>query len=92
MSTNVQQGFTASRKDDLESLGYILFFLQKGDLPWQNTGEMAAAIKQSFGWAYANNMAGEIIFFIQYCRSLPFTAKPNYEYLRNLLTNLSSIL
>ena len=28
MSVNVQQGLTASRRDDLESLGYILIFLQ----------------------------------------------------------------
>ena len=91
MSVNMQQGLTPSRRDDLESLGYILIFLQKGELPWQNSGEMAQAIKQTFGWAYASNIAGEFILFNQYCRSLPFISKPNYEYLRNLLTNLATI-
>jgi len=91
MSVNIQQGLTASRRDDLESLGYILIFLQKGELPWQSSGEMAVAIKQTFGWAYANNIAGEFILFNQYCRSLPFHSKPNYEYLRNLLINLATI-
>lgn len=92
MSVNVHQGLTASRRDDLESLGYILIFLQKGELPWQNVGEMASAIKQTFGWAYATNIVGEFILFNQYCKNLSFTANPNYDYLRNLLTNLSNAL
>jgi serine/threonine protein kinase len=92
MSVNVQQSFTASRRDDVESLGYILIFLQKGELPWQSAGEMAPAIKQTFGWAYANNIVGEFILFNQYCKNLPFSTKPNYEYLRNVLINLSQTL
>ena len=92
MSVNVQQGFTAGRRDDVESLGYILIFLQKGELPWQGSGEMSQAIKQTFGWAYASNIVGEFILFNQYCRNLPFSNKPNYEYLRNVLTNLSQSL
>ena len=92
MSVNVQQGFTASRRDDVESLGYILIFLQKGELPWQNSGEMSQAIKQTFGWAYASNIVGEFILFNQYCKNLSFSVKPNYDYLRNVLTNLSQTL
>ncbi len=92
MSVNVQQGFTASRRDDVESLGYILIFLQKGELPWQGSGEMSQAIKQTFGWAYAANIVGEFILFNQYCKNMSFAEKPNYEYLRNLLTNLSQVL
>ena len=92
MSVSVQQGFTASRKDDLESLGYILLYLQQGELPWQKTGEMSIAIKQTFGWGYANQVVGEFILFIQYCRGLNFSAKPNYDYLRNLLMNLQKAL
>lgn len=89
MSVAVQQGWTASWRDDLESLGYILIFLQKGELPWQGSGDMTLPIKQTFGWAYASaNIAGEFILFINYCRAIPFNEKPNYTYLRGLLTNL----
>ena len=91
MSINAHQGITASRKDDLESLGYILVYLSKGELPWQNSGEMALAIKQSFGWTYGSVIVGEFLLFIQYCRGLPFADQPKYDYLRTILTNLAQL-
>ena len=102
MSVNTHQRLTSSRRDDLESLGYILVYLHKGELPWQGLnadggggdggGELALSIKQSFGWAYANSMLGEFILFIQYCRNLKFAEEPHYDYLRTLLTNLAKII
>ena len=92
MSVNTQQHLTPSRRDDLESLGYILIYLHKGELPWQSQHEKSFALKQAFGWAYTNTIIGEFIIFIQYCRNLKFTDEPNYEYLRNILTNLARIL
>jgi serine/threonine protein kinase len=108
MSVNTQQHITPSRRDDLESIGYILIYLHKGELPWQaqrveqarkeRVGhdearqEKSFYLKQAFGWAYTNTIIGEFILFIQYCRNLKFTDEPNYEYLRNILTNLARIL
>ena len=90
MSVAVHQGLTAGKRDDLESLGYILIFLQKGFLPWQDApADMALPIKQTFDLAYSKIICGEFILFINYCKNLPFNAKPNYNYLRGLLTNLN---
>jgi casein kinase 1 len=36
-SVNANSGYESSRKDDLISFGYMLIFLVKNKLPWQNT-------------------------------------------------------
>jgi serine/threonine protein kinase len=91
MSVNVHQGLTASRRDDLEALGYSLLFLYQGKLPWQNQSSVASVVdlKQQFGWF--NHTLGEFVLFILYCRNLGFSDKPNYDYLRGILTNLNKL-
>ncbi len=91
MSVNTHQGFTQSRRDDLESLGYILMFLYHGKLPWQHQTSLSAVIKQKQDFTWCNNTIGEFVLFINYCKNLSFTDKPNYIYLQNILTNLSTL-
>ena len=88
MSVNMHHGLTASRRDDLETVGYILMFLYHGALPWQNANNV---VEQKLGLNWASSTVGEFVLFIQYCRNLGYADKPNYEYLRQMLNNLAGI-
>lgn len=97
-SVGAQQQFTTSRKDDLESLGYILVYFLKGRLPWQhvpkaNGGPNGITPKQrkerileiKLATKTSELCAGlpkEIELFIIYCRALRFEEQPNYSQLR----------
>lgn len=100
-SIGAQQQFTTSRKDDLESLGYILVYFLKGRLPWQqvpkaNAGpngitakqrkERILELKLSTKTAeLCADLPMEIESFIIYCRTLKFEETPNYAKLRLFL-------
>lgn len=83
-----------SRRDDLESLLYIMAFLRSGRLPWQGTrGErkerykkilkkkrMISDVELSDGWP-----APFFHDFVSTIRSLRFSEKPDYKHLLKLL-------
>jgi len=91
MTVNMHQGLTASRRDDLETLGYIMMFLYHGQLSWQNQNSLTRVmeLKQNVDWT--TNTIGEFVVFILYCRNLGFADRPNYDYLRGLLSNLNKL-
>ena len=85
ISVNVHQGIEPSRRDDLESAGYIILFLllKSGELPWsqiQNHQEMA----QQKIKLLQQNIPAFLKDYLIYCRSLGFYERPDYEYLKDL--------
>ena len=91
MSINTHQGLSGSRRDDIESFGYIMMFLYHGILPWQNQKSVTevVTIKQEIKWS--SETIGDFMLILMYARNLGFTDKPNYTYIRNVLNNLSLI-
>lgn len=92
-------GIEQSRRDDLESIGFMLIYFLKGKLPWQG---LPAKTKQGKYDAIKDKKAStsietlcegfpeEFAIYLNYCRKLGFEEKPDYIHLRKLFKNLLS--
>ncbi|XWS58413.1 hypothetical protein CRYUN_Cryun08bG0032000 [Craigia yunnanensis] len=96
-SVNTHLGVEQSRRDDLESVGYVLMYFLRGSLPWQ--GLKAGTKKQKYDKISEKKMLtpvevlcrsypSEFISYFHYCRSLRFEDKPDYPYLKRLFRDL----
>jgi casein kinase I family protein HRR25 len=71
-----------SRRDDLESLGYLLLYLYLGKLPWQDEKENNEKIKNMKNDILNLNGLHEIfINYFKYVKNLKFEETPDYNYL-----------
>ncbi|XP_028777824.1 casein kinase 1-like protein 4 [Neltuma alba] len=96
-SCNTHLGIEQSRRDDLESLGYVLLYFLRGSLPWQ--GLRAATKKQKYDRICEKKLStpieilcksypAELASYFHYCRSLTFDQRPDYGFLRRLFRDL----
>ncbi|CAO2837015.1 unnamed protein product [Amaranthus hypochondriacus] len=96
-SVNTHLGVEQSRRDDLESLGFVLMYFLRGSLPWQ--GLKAGTKKQKYDRISEKKMLTpievlcksyptEFTSYFHYCRSLRFEDKPDYSYLKRLFRDL----
>lgn len=88
-----------SRKDDMESFGYILLYLLKGSLPWgrleiedeeekwKQTLQMKLFlnVKESF-----KGFPSQFEEIFNYVRGLLYIEDPNYNYIRSLLNEIAN--
>ncbi|KAL0101483.1 hypothetical protein PUN28_018960 [Cardiocondyla obscurior] len=96
-SINTHLGIEQSRRDDLESLGYVLMYFNRGSLPWQ--GLKAATKRQKYERISEKKMSTpveelckgypmEFASYLRYCRDLRFEERPDYSHLRQLFRTL----
>lgn len=96
-SISTHLGYEQSRRDDLESLGYVLVYFLKGSLPWQNMNgkdkfEKYANIKEKkMGVSdeeLCKGLPGEFLEYFKYCKGLQFEDEPDYKLLKDKFKNL----
>jgi len=96
-SVNTHLGIEQSRRDDLEAVGYVVMYFNRGSLPWQ--GLKATGKKEKYEKIMEKKMSTpvevlcrnfpcEFVTYLNYCRSLRFEDRPDYAYLRRLLKDL----
>ena len=97
VSINTHLGIEQSRRDDLESIGYVLVFFLKGSLPWKGLkagGDKYVRIMEKKlqipTEILCYGLPDEMVLYLNYCKSLRFEDRPDYDYLRGLFIGLLS--
>jgi len=96
-SINTHMGIEQSRRDDLESLGYVLMYFLRGSLPWQ--GLKANTKQQKYERILERKIStstemlckgfpAEFRSYFEHVRSLRFDDRPDYDYLKRLFREL----
>ena len=93
-SINTLSGYEPSRRDDLESIAYLIIYFIKGRLPWQGLRHLSKddrnrkileKKKNTSSQELCHGCPKELEIFVDYIKNLGFTEVPDYDYLRQLL-------
>ena len=99
ISMNCHEGLEVSRRDDLESLAYMMIHFVIGELPWM--GIKAKSLGEKYKRVYEKKqetvpdeickiLPDEMKNFLQHILGLEFEEKPNYDFLEGLIKSLKS--
>ena len=88
-----------SRRDDLESVGYVLMYFLRGNLPWQGLKikskedrykKILDKKKETTSEQLCKNFPDEFREYLEYCRNLEYTETPKYDKLKSKFYDLVS--
>ncbi len=96
-SVNTHLGIEQSRRDDLEAVGFVLMYFNRGSLPWQ--GLRTHTKKEKYDRirdlkvstsveALCKGYPEEFAVYLNYCHKLNFDEKPDYALLKKLFKDL----
>ena len=86
-----------SRRDDMESIGYVIMYFLRGNLPWQGLKikskedkykKILDKKKETSSKDLCINFPDEFREFVEYTRNLDYEEEPAYEKYRNKFYNL----
>ena len=96
-SIHALEGYEQSRRDDMESVGYIMAYLLRGGLPWQGLKLKSKENKYKNILEKKKEISSQELFkgfpnefpkILDYIKKLEYTEEPEYEMLRNKLISL----
>ena len=96
-SINALAGLEQSRRDDLESFGYVLAYFFRGSLPWmgihaKNKDDKYSKIlnikKNLETENLLHNSPKELCDYLNYCKQLNYEQEPDYNYLIGLFKSI----
>jgi len=91
-SINAHNFLELSRRDDLESLGYMLIYFYLGTLPWQNLENNSEEIIKSKKNIINYTLPCVFIDYIKYITELNFEEKPDYNTIKEMFNREIDLL
>lgn len=91
-SLNSHAGAEHTRRDDLESIAYVLIYLRRGSLPWQGLQSRSKSLQRKRQIPIDKLCIGlpsAFESYLRYLRDLGFNEEPDYDYLRNTFLDIS---
>jgi len=94
ISLNVINLIEPSRRDDIESIIYIIIYMILDNKDYKIYTDSILLVQKNISRIsdmlsiYSNVNKNKIIEILSYLRKLKFTQKPNYEYIKNILSTL----
>lgn len=94
VSINTHEGYQQSRRDDLESVTYLLMYFLRGSLPWQGLKSPKSDVryerichvkKTTSPEKLAEGLPPQFGTLVRYARELEFHQEPNYNYCTQLI-------
>ena len=96
-SIHALEEYEQSRRDDLESVGYVLLYFLRGSLPWQGLKvktkearyqKILEKKKETSSEELCKTFPEEFQEYVTYTRNLGYTDDPDYDMLRGLFNTL----
>ena len=94
---NAHRGYEQGRRDDVESIGYVLMYFLLGILPWQglkvkkNEDQFEKIAQKKYLTSFEELTYGkpeEFLLYFKHCDSLNFEDEPDYSFLIRLFQNI----
>ena len=94
---NAHRGYEQGRRDDIESIGYVLMYFLLGILPWQglkvkkNEDQFERIALKKYSTSFKELTEGqpeEFLLYFKHCDNLNFEDQPNYVYLIGLFQSI----